>query len=76
MNNRYKPYIYRVENKQGNLEDYSGYFYTKEQALKWYEKEGRWLEKNLNRTLILVKNSKQINLFTNIEDYVSSTLFN
>ena len=72
----YKPYIYRVENDKGRLEDYSGNFRTKEEALTWYSKNGVWLEQHFNRELILVKSTKQINLFTNIEDYVSSTLFN
>ena len=32
---------------------YSGYFQKKDEALNWYEKHGKWLEKTFNRVLIL-----------------------
>ena len=71
-----KPFIYKVENNKGRLEDYSGGFDTKEQALEWFNKEGKWLENHFNRELILVERQEPINLFTNIIDYVSSNVFN
>jgi len=67
---RYKPYIYKVRNEKGRLEEYSRYYKTKREALDWYNKHGKWLEKHFNRKLILI--DTDINLFT----YVSSPLFN
>lgn len=75
-NINYKPFMYKVENKKGRLEDYSGTFATKEDALNWYDKNGKWLEQHFNRELILTSENRQINLFTNILDYVPSTLLN
>jgi hypothetical protein len=65
-----KPYIYKVYNSRGNLEEYSKHYYTKKEALDWYNKQGKWLEKHFNRELILI--DTHLNLFT----YVPSTLFN
>ena len=67
---RYKPYIYKVYNSRGNLEEYSRYYRTKGEAVNWYNNHGKWLEQNLNRKLILI--DTDINLF----NYVSSPLFN
>ena len=67
---RYKPYIYKTRNKQGKLEEYSRYYKTKKEAVYWYKTQGKWLEKHLNRKLILI--DTDINLF----NYVSSPLFN
>ena len=72
----YKPFMYKVENKIGKLEDYSGTFSTKEEAQQWYSKQGKWLENHFKRELILTEETRQINLFTNILDYVSSALPN
>ena len=67
---KFKPYIYKVYNNIGKLEEYSGYFSTKEEAFNWYSKQGVWLENHFNRELILTEEYKQINLF----NYVPSTL--
>ena len=67
---RFKPYIYKVYNSRGNLEEYSRYYKTKKEAIDWYNKQGKWLEKQFNRKLILI--DTDINLFT----YVPSALFN
>lgn len=48
-----KKYIYKVINEQGRFEDYSGEFKTKEDAIKWYEQNGKYLEEKFNRTLYL-----------------------
>jgi hypothetical protein len=66
---RFKPYVYKVHNSRGNLEEYSRYYYTKKEAIDWYNSQGKWLEKHFNRKLILI--DTHLNLFTN----VSSTLF-
>ena len=60
---KFKPYIYKVYNKIGKLEEYSGYFSTKEEAFNWYSKQGVWLENQFKRELILTEEYKQINLF-------------
>ena len=67
---RDKPYIYKVYNSRGNLEEYSRYYRTKREAVNWYNNHGKWLEKHFNRKLILI--DTDINLF----NYVSSPLFN
>ena len=36
---RFKPYVYKVYNNIGNLEEYSRYYYTRKEALDWYNKE-------------------------------------
>ena len=51
---RFRPYIYKVYNSRGNLEEYSRYYRTKKEAVEWYNSQGKWLEKNLNRKLILI----------------------
>jgi len=68
---RNRPYIYKVYNSRGNLEEYSRYYYTKKEALDWYNKQGKWLEKLLNRKLILI--NTDINLFTYIKHYDNIT---
>jgi hypothetical protein len=68
--NKFKPYVYKVYNRNGKLEEYSGYFSTKEEALNWHSKHGKWLENHFKRELILTEEYKQINLF----NYVPSTL--
>ena len=65
-----RPYIYKVYNSSGNLEEYSRYYYTKKEAVNWYNTQGKWLESHFNRELILI--DTDINLFT----YVPSALFN
>ena len=30
---KFKPYVYKVYNRNGKLEEYSGYFSTKEEAI-------------------------------------------
>jgi len=72
----YKPFMYKVENIKGKLEDYSGTFETKDKAIEWYNTKGKWLENHFKRELILTENTRQINLFTNILDYVPGTLLN
>ena len=67
---RFKHYIYKVYNSRGNLEEYSRYYYTKKEAVEWYNSQGKWLEKHFNRKLILI--NTHLNLFTN----VSSALLN
>jgi len=67
---RFKPYIYKTRNKQGKLEEYSRYYKTKKEAVYWYKTQGKWLEKHLNRKLILI--DTDINLFT----YVPRALLN
>ena len=52
----YKPFEYRVYNKDAELEPYSGGFLTKEDAQKWYDKHGTELEDMFNRRLVLVDN--------------------
>ena len=66
---KFKPYIYKVYNNIGKLEEYSGYFSTKEEALNWHSKHGKWLESHFKRELILI--DTHLNLFT----YVPSALF-
>lgn len=59
MNNTtgiFKPFEYRVINSDNHLEIYTGGFDTKEIAEAWYGKHGVWLEKNLDRTLVLIEN--------------------
>lgn len=68
---RFKPYIYKVYNSMGNLEEYSRYYYTKKEAIDWYNKQGKWLEKHFNRKLILI--DTDINLFTYIKHYDNIT---
>jgi len=68
---RFKPYIYKVYNSRGKLEEYSRYYYTKKEALDWYNKQGKWLEKHLNRKLILI--DTDINLFTYLKNYDNIT---
>ena len=67
---RFKPYIYKVYNSRGKLEEYSRYYKTKKEAVYWYKTQGKWLEKHLNRKLILI--DTDINLFT----YVPRALLN
>lgn len=45
---------YKVKNKHGLLEPYSGIFGSKKEALQWYEKHGKVLESLFDRNLILV----------------------
>ena len=45
---RDKPYIYKVYNSRGNLEEYSRYYRTKREAVNWYNTHGKWLEKHFN----------------------------
>lgn len=52
----FKPYEYKVYNINKELEVYSGGFMTEEDAIKWYNKQGKWLESHFNRNLILVEN--------------------
>ena len=66
---KFKPCVYKVYNNRGNLEDYSRYYYTRKEALDWYNKHGIWLENHFNRKLILI--DTHLNLFT----YVPSALF-
>ena len=68
---RDKPYIYKVYNSSGNLEEYSRYYYTRKEALDWYNTQGKWLEKQFNRKLILI--DTDINLFTYIKHYDNTT---
>lgn len=49
-----KKYIYKVINDKGRFEDYSGEFKTKEDALNWYERNGKYLEKQFNRKFYLL----------------------
>ena len=42
-------------------EQYTGFFETKDEALAWYEKHGKWLEKQFNRKLVL-KNQAETDL--------------
>jgi hypothetical protein len=65
-----KPYIYKVYNSMGKLEEYSRYYHTRKEAIDWYNTQGKWLESHFKRKLILIDND--INLFT----YVPSTLLN
>ena len=65
---KFKPYVYKVYNRNGKLEEYSGYFSTKEEAINWRTKKGEWLSNHFKRELILTEEYK---LFT----YVPSTLF-
>ena len=67
---RDKPYIYKVYNSRGNLEEYSRCYKTKREALDWHSKQGVWLSNHFKRELILTEEYKQINLF----NYVPSTL--
>ena len=64
---KFKPYVYKVYNNIGKLEEYSGYFSTKEEAINWRTKKGEWLSNHFKRELILTEEYK---LFT----YVPSTL--
>jgi hypothetical protein len=64
---KFKPYVYKVYNRSGKLEEYSGYFSTKEEAINWRTKKGEWLSNHFKRELILTEEYK---LFT----YVPSTL--
>ena len=66
---KFKPYVYKTYNNRGNLEDYSRYYYTRKEALDWYNKQGKWLENHFKRKLILI--DTHLNLFT----YVPSALF-
>lgn len=68
---RYKPYIYKVRNEKGRLEEYSRYYKTKREAVDWYNTHGKWLEKHFNRKLILI--DTDINLFTYIKHYDNIT---
>ena len=52
----YKPFEYRVYNRDAELEPYSGGFLTKGAAVEWYNKHGVWLEDKFKRTLHLVNN--------------------
>jgi len=52
----YRPFEYRVYNRDAELEPYSGGFLTKEAAVEWYNKHGVWLEEKFKRTLVLVNN--------------------
>jgi hypothetical protein len=52
----WKPFEYRVYNKEAELEPYSGGFLTEEKALEWYNKHGVWLEEKFKRTLVLIEN--------------------
>tara|TARA_R110000851_G_scaffold28032_2_gene78426 strand:+ start:336 stop:548 length:213 start_codon:yes stop_codon:yes gene_type:complete len=64
---RFKPYVYKVHNSSGNLEEYSRYYYTKKEAVDWYNTQGKWLEKHFDRNLVLIENIeyKQTYLWTN-----------
>jgi len=53
---------YRTYNHLDKLEPYSGGFKTEIEAKTWYIKHGVWLEKHFKRTLVLVRNTKQLNL--------------
>lgn len=60
----YKPFKYMVYNKEKELEEYSGGFLTREDAIQWYYNHGMWLENQFKRSLILVEDKKtQLNLF-------------
>jgi hypothetical protein len=60
----YRPFQYMVKNKKNELEEYSGGFLTREEALAWYYENGVWLEQQFKRQLILVENKRlQLNLF-------------
>ena len=50
---KFKPYVYKVYNRNGKLEEYSGYFSTKEEAINWRTKKGEWLSNHFKRELIL-----------------------
>jgi hypothetical protein len=52
----FKPFEYRVYNNLEELEPYSGGFLTEEDAEKWYNKHGVWLEETFKRTLVLIEN--------------------
>jgi hypothetical protein len=54
----FKPFEYRVYNSKKELEAYSGGFMTEEDAIKWYDKQGKWLENHFKRTLILIENRR------------------
>ena len=64
---KFKPYVYKTYNNRGNLEDYSRYYYTRKEALDWYNKHGIWLENHFNRKLLLIENREytQTYLWTN-----------
>jgi hypothetical protein len=47
-----------VKNRKKELEEYSGGFSTRDDAIQWYYEHGIWLENNLNRKLILVDNKR------------------
>ena len=68
---KFKPYVYKVYNNIGNLEEYSRYYYTIKEALDWYNKQGKWLENHFNRKLILI--DTHLNLFTYIKHYDNTT---
>ena len=55
----YKPFQYKVYNNKAELEEYSGGFLTREEAEKWYNEHGVWLEETFKRTLVLVNNTYQ-----------------
>mgnify|MGYP001275278477 FL=1 len=63
----FKPFEYKVYNKDNVLENYSGGFMTEQKAIDWYNKHGVWLENHFNRTLVLIENReyKQTYLWSN-----------
>lgn len=63
----FKPFEYKVYNKDEILENYSGGFMTEQIAINWYNKQGKWLENHFNRTLVLIENReyKQTYLWSN-----------
>jgi hypothetical protein len=52
-------YSYQTKGK-ARLEPYSGTFESEYKALLWYNKYGKWLEKEFNRKLILVRTDDYI----------------
>ena len=63
----FKPFEYKVYNKDDVLENYSGGFITEQVAIDWYNKHGVWLENHFDRKLVLIENReyKQTYLWTN-----------
>ena len=63
----FKPFEYKVYNRNDELENYSGGFMTEAKAIKWYDNHGVWLENHFDRKLVLIKNReyKQSYLWTN-----------
>lgn len=48
-------YQYQVKNRFNELEEYSREYKTREDAIKWYNEHGTWLENKFNRVLVLTK---------------------